>query len=111
MPSAYISRREFYLCYIQRLQAQISPQQTVLYQTVHVHLLNQTDIRHADNSLFLRKDGLGIYCLACVSQLSSILRLNIASNIVVRDGVQPILTNQSTCNSAIQRQAIYGYPF
>ncbi|KAF4623907.1 hypothetical protein D9613_001809 [Agrocybe pediades] len=33
-----------------------------LYQTVYIHLLNQTDIRHADNSLFYRKDCVGIFC-------------------------------------------------
>lgn len=35
---------------------------TMLYQTVFVHLLKQTDIRVTDNSLFFRKACLGIYC-------------------------------------------------
>ncbi|KAJ6604651.1 GTPase activating protein [Mycena vulgaris] len=35
----------------------------ILYQTLYIHLLNHTDIRQADSSLFFRKDCLGIYCL------------------------------------------------
>ncbi|KAG5352116.1 hypothetical protein C0989_003636 [Termitomyces sp. Mn162] len=34
-----------------------------LYQTVYVHLLNQTDLRQADVSLFDKKDCLSIYCI------------------------------------------------
>ncbi|KAJ6519819.1 GTPase activating protein [Mycena sanguinolenta] len=37
--------------------------QNILYQTLYIHLLNHTDIRQADSSLFFRKDCLGIYCL------------------------------------------------
>ncbi|KAK7064231.1 GTPase activating protein [Favolaschia claudopus] len=37
--------------------------ETILYQTLYIHLLNHTDIRPADSSLFFRKDCLGIYCL------------------------------------------------
>ncbi|KAJ7103532.1 GTPase activating protein [Mycena belliarum] len=37
--------------------------ETILYQTLYIHLLNHTDIRQADSSLFFRKDCLGIYCL------------------------------------------------
>ncbi|TFK41156.1 Rho GTPase activation protein [Crucibulum laeve] len=36
---------------------------SILYQTVYIHLLHQTDIRHADSSLFFRKDCLAIYCI------------------------------------------------
>ncbi|KAF8873707.1 hypothetical protein CPB84DRAFT_618997 [Gymnopilus junonius] len=38
--------------------------ESILYQTVSVHLLHQTDIRPADNSLFYRKNCLGIFCIA-----------------------------------------------
>ncbi|KAH9486933.1 putative Ras GTPase-activating-like protein ngap [Psilocybe cubensis] len=38
--------------------------ESILFQTVYVHLLNQTDIRQADNSLFYRKDCVGIFCIA-----------------------------------------------
>ncbi|KAF8640418.1 hypothetical protein AX17_000084 [Amanita inopinata Kibby_2008] len=34
---------------------------TILYQTIFVHLLNQTAVRLVDNSLFFRKHCLGIY--------------------------------------------------
>jgi hypothetical protein len=34
----------------------IKPQESILFQTVYIHLLRQTDIRPADNSLFFRKD-------------------------------------------------------
>ncbi|KAJ6610911.1 GTPase activating protein [Mycena sp. CBHHK59/15] len=37
--------------------------ETILYQTLYIHLLNHTDIRLADSSLFFRKDCLGIYCV------------------------------------------------
>ncbi|GLB36154.1 putative gtpase activating protein [Lyophyllum shimeji] len=37
--------------------------ESILYQTVYIHLLNQTDIRQLDGSLFFRKDCLGIYCI------------------------------------------------
>lgn len=36
--------------------------ETILYQTIYVHMLNHTDIRHADTSLFLRKN-----CMALAS--------------------------------------------
>ncbi|KAF5375031.1 hypothetical protein D9758_000282 [Tetrapyrgos nigripes] len=36
--------------------------ESILYQTIYIHLLNHTDIRHADTSLFLRKNCLSIYC-------------------------------------------------
>ena len=35
--------------------------ESVLFQTVYVHLLRQTDIRPADNSLFFRKDCIVVY--------------------------------------------------
>ncbi|KAJ7225513.1 GTPase activating protein [Mycena pura] len=35
----------------------------ILYQTLYIHLLNHTDIRLADSSLFFRKDCLGIYSI------------------------------------------------
>ncbi|TFK77098.1 Rho GTPase activation protein [Pluteus cervinus] len=38
--------------------------ESILYQTIYIHLLNQTDLRHADNSLFNRKECMGIYCAA-----------------------------------------------
>ncbi|THV04952.1 Rho GTPase activation protein [Dendrothele bispora CBS 962.96] len=38
--------------------------ESILYQTIYIHLLNHTDIRHADTSLFLRKNCLSIYCAA-----------------------------------------------
>lgn len=37
--------------------------ESILYQTIYVHLLNQTDIRQADSSLFFRKDCIGVYCI------------------------------------------------
>ncbi|KAG5647991.1 hypothetical protein DXG03_007025 [Asterophora parasitica] len=37
--------------------------ESILYQTVYIHLLNQTDVRQADSSLFFRKECLGIYCI------------------------------------------------
>ncbi|KDQ63550.1 hypothetical protein JAAARDRAFT_169494 [Jaapia argillacea MUCL 33604] len=38
--------------------------ETILYQSIYVHLLNHTDIRPVDRSLFFRKDCLGIHCSA-----------------------------------------------
>ncbi|KAF9459914.1 Rho GTPase activation protein [Collybia nuda] len=38
--------------------------ESILYQTIYIHLLNQTDIRQADSSLFFRKECIGIYCIA-----------------------------------------------
>lgn len=38
--------------------------ESILYQTIYIHLLCQTDIRQADSSLFFRKECLGIYCIA-----------------------------------------------
>ncbi|KIM48201.1 hypothetical protein M413DRAFT_224313 [Hebeloma cylindrosporum] len=38
--------------------------ESILYQTIYIHLLNQTDIRQTDNSLFYRKDCLGIFSIA-----------------------------------------------
>ncbi|KAH9178719.1 Rho GTPase activation protein [Lactarius sanguifluus] len=37
---------------------------TILFQSVYLHLLLHTDIRPADQSLFFRKDCLGIHCSA-----------------------------------------------
>ncbi|KAI9512585.1 Rho GTPase activation protein, partial [Russula earlei] len=39
-------------------------EETILFQSVHLHLLLHTDIRPADQSLFFRKDCLGIHCSA-----------------------------------------------
>ncbi|KAF9481431.1 GTPase activating protein [Pholiota conissans] len=38
--------------------------ESILYQTVYVHLLNQTDIRQTDTSMFYRKDCLSVFCIA-----------------------------------------------
>ena len=38
--------------------------EAILFQSVHLHLLLHTDIRPADQSLFFRKDCLGIHCSA-----------------------------------------------
>ncbi|RDB28888.1 putative Ras GTPase-activating-like protein ngap [Hypsizygus marmoreus] len=38
--------------------------ESILYQTVYMHLLHQTDVRQADSSLFFRKECLGLYCIA-----------------------------------------------
>ncbi|KAF7339472.1 Elongation of fatty acids protein [Mycena sanguinolenta] len=45
--------------------------QNILYQTLYIHLLNHTDIRQADSSLFFRKDCLGIYCLGSQRWISN----------------------------------------
>ncbi|KAF9526482.1 Rho GTPase activation protein [Crepidotus variabilis] len=37
--------------------------ETMLYQTVYIHLLNQTDIRPTEPSLYYRKDCIGIFCI------------------------------------------------
>lgn len=37
-------------------------QNTVLYASIFVHVLNHTDIRHVHRSLFDRKDCLGLFC-------------------------------------------------
>ena len=50
-------------------------QESILYQTIYIHLLNQTDIRQTDNSLFYRKDCLGIFSIASVSIRFSLLAL------------------------------------
>ncbi|KIJ68451.1 hypothetical protein HYDPIDRAFT_46759, partial [Hydnomerulius pinastri MD-312] len=34
--------------------------ETILYQTIYIHMLNHTDIRQADPSMFLRKNCIGI---------------------------------------------------
>lgn len=39
--------------------------ETILYQTVYLHMLNHTDIRYADPSLFLRKNCIGISSAGC----------------------------------------------
>ncbi|KAF8846384.1 Rho GTPase activation protein [Paxillus ammoniavirescens] len=36
-------------------------EETILYQTIYLHMLSHTDIRHADPSMFLRKDCIGIF--------------------------------------------------
>ncbi|KAF9270219.1 Rho GTPase activation protein [Marasmius fiardii PR-910] len=38
--------------------------ESILYQTLSIHLLNHTDIRHAHSSLFHRKNCIAIYCIA-----------------------------------------------
>ncbi|KAJ7071030.1 GTPase activating protein [Mycena amicta] len=45
--------------------------ETILYQTLYIHLLNHTDIRLADPSLFFRKDCLGIYSLGSQRWISN----------------------------------------
>ncbi|KAF9241382.1 GTPase activating protein [Melanogaster broomeanus] len=35
--------------------------ETILYQTIYLHMLNHTDIRHADSSLFFHKNCIGIF--------------------------------------------------
>ncbi|KAJ7169899.1 Rho GTPase activation protein [Mycena filopes] len=45
--------------------------ENILYQTLYIHLLNHTDIRQADSSLFFRKDCLGIYCLGSQRWISN----------------------------------------
>ena len=42
----------------------LSFQESILHQTVYIHLLNQTDIRQVHTSLFYRKDCIGIFCIA-----------------------------------------------
>lgn len=37
--------------------------ESILYQTLYIHLLNHTDIRQADTSLFFRQNCLSIYCI------------------------------------------------
>ncbi|KAK0208207.1 GTPase activating protein [Desarmillaria ectypa] len=37
--------------------------ESILYRTLYIHLVNHTDIRHADTSLFFRKHCLGMYCV------------------------------------------------
>ncbi|TFK30445.1 GTPase activating protein [Coprinopsis marcescibilis] len=37
--------------------------EAILYQTVYIHLLNQSDIRQTDPSLFFRKDCVALYCI------------------------------------------------
>lgn len=37
-------------------------QNTVLYASIYVHVLNHTDIRQVHRSLFDRKDCLGLFC-------------------------------------------------
>ncbi|KAI0257140.1 Rho GTPase activation protein [Lactifluus subvellereus] len=39
-------------------------EESILFQSVHLHLLLHTDIRPADQSLFFRKDCVGIHCSA-----------------------------------------------
>ncbi|KIK93739.1 hypothetical protein PAXRUDRAFT_144401 [Paxillus rubicundulus Ve08.2h10] len=36
-------------------------EETILYQTIYLHMLSHTDIRHADPSMFLRKDCIGMF--------------------------------------------------
>ncbi|EIN13747.1 hypothetical protein PUNSTDRAFT_140219 [Punctularia strigosozonata HHB-11173 SS5] len=38
-------------------------EETTLCHTIQIHLLNHTDIRHADKSLFCRRSCLGIHCV------------------------------------------------
>ncbi|KAF7306927.1 Elongation of fatty acids protein [Mycena indigotica] len=45
--------------------------ETILYQTLYIHLLNHTDIRLADPSLFFRKDCLGIYSIGSQRWMSN----------------------------------------
>ena len=61
----HLCRREL-SSFLRRASGRQTVQETILYQTVYIHLLNHSDIRTADGSLFFRKDCLGIYCLAYI---------------------------------------------
>ncbi|KAJ7900348.1 GTPase activating protein [Mycena olivaceomarginata] len=76
--------------------------QNILYQTLYIHLLNHTDIRQADSSLFFRKDCLGIYCLG--SQRWS------SSSTPAAEPVYLQFTNSETCSTWLALLRSYAIP-
>lgn len=61
-------------------------QESILYQTLYIHLLHQTDIHIADYSMFFSSDCLAIYAAACVPHLFVAIRVLTHSHLVVSDG-------------------------
>lgn len=82
--------------------------ETILYQTVYVHRLRHSDIRHADTSLFQRKDCIGIYRVAYVSLSHKFIHL-LKRLTEGNGGTHHRPPSLSICNFLILRQAIYGY--
>jgi hypothetical protein len=59
------------------------PQETILYQTIYIHMLNHFDIRHADSSLFLRKNCMA---LASAGQVISYPVSGTGNEIAIKEG-------------------------
>ncbi|KAF8216242.1 Rho GTPase activation protein [Mycena galopus ATCC 62051] len=76
--------------------------QNILYQTLYIHLLNHTDIRQADSSLFFRKDCLGIYCLGSQRWISS--------STPAAEPVYLQFTNSETCSTWLALLRSYAIP-
>ncbi|KAF7320342.1 Elongation of fatty acids protein [Mycena kentingensis (nom. inval.)] len=76
--------------------------ETILYQTLFIHLLNHTDIRLADPSLFFRKDCLGIYSLGSQRWISNAMHAN--------EPVYLQFANSETCSTWLGLLRSYAVP-
>ncbi|KAJ7092727.1 Rho GTPase activation protein [Mycena epipterygia] len=76
--------------------------ETILYQTLYIHLLNHTDIRQADSSLFFRKDCLGIYCMGGQRWISNSTH--------AAEPVYLQFTNSETCSTWLALLRSYAIP-
>ncbi|PFH54476.1 hypothetical protein AMATHDRAFT_54 [Amanita thiersii Skay4041] len=73
---------------------------SILYQTVNLHLLNQTDIRVIDNSLFFRKNCIGLYGLSNKRQTSA----------ETNDPIFLLFSNPDLCNTWLVLLKSYAVP-
>ncbi len=85
-------------------------QESILFQTLYIHLVNHTDIRQADTSLFFRKNCLGIYSSQCVYLKHPIHRRAkpITMPLAPSAGAKPHQPNQSIYSSPTRKHAICG---
>ncbi|KAJ7597039.1 GTPase activating protein [Mycena floridula] len=76
---------------------------STLYQTLYIHLLNHTDVRQADQSLFFKQNCIGIYCL--VGQ-----RWSSSSNNSSAEPVYLQFANADACNTWLTLLRSYAIP-
>ena len=82
--------------------------ETILYQTVYLHMLNHTDIRYADPSLFFRKNCIGISSAGCAFLLFPYFSSVDPRIAVGNDGVPVPALNRSIFTLVIQMLATLG---
>jgi hypothetical protein len=82
--------------------------ESILYQTLYIHLLNHTDIRPADTSVFFLKECLGIYCVAYVLAFSSATKSCLKPFPADNDGVRTTAPSPSTLGTQTLTLAIRG---